>query len=95
MLHNLFHLDVVKLDQDVTCIAMDIHTCFKRMFYVFHLFQTYVACVSYGCFKSKSGEHVLQWRRWLADKGLHSHGSPCRRLRPTDTSAMRNRRWGR
>jgi hypothetical protein len=95
MLHNLFHLDVTKLDRDVTYIAMAIHTCFKHMFYVFHLFQTYVVSVSCGCFKSKSWEHVLQWRRWLADKGLCSRGSPCRRLRPTDTSAMSNRRRGR
>jgi hypothetical protein len=45
MLHNLFHLDVTKLDRDVTYIAMAIHTCFKHMFYVFHLFQTYVISV--------------------------------------------------
>jgi hypothetical protein len=51
MLHNLFHLDVAKLYQDVTYVAMAIHTCFKHMFYVFHLFQTYVEIVSHGCFK--------------------------------------------
>jgi hypothetical protein len=33
---------------------MTIHVCFKCMFQMFHLFQTYVANVLFGCYKSRS-----------------------------------------
>jgi hypothetical protein len=53
---QVFHLDVAKVDLDVAYVAMTIHACFKRMF---HLFQTYVANVSSGCFKNRFGRaHV-------------------------------------
>ena len=37
--------DVAKVDQDVVHVAMAIHVCFKCMFQMFYLFQTYVASV--------------------------------------------------
>jgi hypothetical protein len=43
---QMFYLDVAKLDLDVAYVAVNIHSCFKRMFQVFHLFQMYVASVS-------------------------------------------------
>ena len=61
---QVFHLDVTKVNLDV---AMPIHACFKRMFQVFYLFQTYVANVLSECFKNRSG---VAWRRWPADSGL-------------------------
>jgi hypothetical protein len=48
-------MDVAKVDLDVAYVAMPIHSCLKRMFQVFHLFQTYIANVSSRCFKSRSG----------------------------------------
>jgi hypothetical protein len=48
-------MDVAKVNLDVAYVAMPIHSYFKRMFQVFHLFQTYIAKVSSGCFKSRSG----------------------------------------
>jgi len=42
---QVFHLDVVKEDLDVAYVAMPIHACFKHIFQVFQLFQTYVANV--------------------------------------------------
>jgi hypothetical protein len=39
--------------------------CFRRMLQVFHLFQTYVASVSSGCCKSRSGvAHVAMRVRY-------------------------------
>jgi hypothetical protein len=32
-----------------------IHVCFKCIFQMFYLFQTYVASVSFGCCKTRSG----------------------------------------
>jgi len=56
---QVFSLDVAKVDLDVAYVAMTIHACFNRMFHVFYQFQTYVASVSSGCFKSRSGRaHV-------------------------------------
>jgi hypothetical protein len=37
--------DVVKVDQDVAHVAIAIHICFKYMFQMFHLYQTYVASI--------------------------------------------------
>jgi hypothetical protein len=51
---QVFHLNVAKVDLNVAYVAMTIYACFKQMFQVFHLFQTYVASVSFGCFKSRS-----------------------------------------
>jgi hypothetical protein len=53
---QMFHLDVSNVDLSVAHVAMTIHTCcnrYTRMFQVFHRFQTYVANVSSGCFKSR------------------------------------------
>jgi hypothetical protein len=52
---QMFHLNVSKVNLGVAHVAMAIHTCFKSMFQVFHLFQTYVANVLSRCCKSKSG----------------------------------------
>jgi hypothetical protein len=62
--------------------ASALSACFKCFIYL----QTYVANVSYGCFKSKSGVAHAAWRQWLADSGLpqgfgsylmpSSHGAP-------------------
>jgi hypothetical protein len=50
MLH-VFYIDVAKADRDVAYVAMAIHVCFKCMFQMFRLFQTYVASVSSRCCK--------------------------------------------
>jgi hypothetical protein len=55
---QMFHLDVSNVDLSVAHVAMTIHTCcnrYTRMFQVFHRFQTYVANVYSGCFKSRYG----------------------------------------
>ena len=54
-LFQIFHLDISKVDFGVAHVAMASHACFKRMFQVFHLSRTYIANVSSGCFKSRSG----------------------------------------
>jgi hypothetical protein len=44
----VFHMNVVKVDHDVACTASVLSisdTCCKRLFKVFHLFQTHVASV--------------------------------------------------
>jgi hypothetical protein len=51
---QMFHLDVAKVDLILHMLLMAIHVCFKPTFIVFHMFQTYVASVSFGCFKSRS-----------------------------------------
>jgi hypothetical protein len=48
-------IDVAKVDRDVAHVAMTIYVYFKCMFQMFHLFQTYVASVLFGCCKSRSG----------------------------------------
>jgi hypothetical protein len=63
---QVFHLDVAKVDADVAYVAMTVNVCFKRIFQVFYLFQSYVASVSLNVSKVNLGEHMLQWRRWLA-----------------------------
>jgi hypothetical protein len=35
--------DVAKVEWDVAHVAMTIHICFKCMFQIFHLYETYVA----------------------------------------------------
>jgi hypothetical protein len=47
---QVFHMDVVKVDRDVSYIAMVVHLCCKRMFEMFHLFskRTLQVCL-YGC----------------------------------------------
>jgi hypothetical protein len=37
--------DVAKIDQVITYVAMAMHVCFKLMFQMFHLYQTYVASI--------------------------------------------------
>ena len=59
----MFHMDVAKVDRNVAyaakCAASVSDACFKHLFKVFHLFQTYVegflsgfAYVSHICCKS-------------------------------------------
>jgi hypothetical protein len=50
MFEVLFHLDVVKVDWDVTHIAMAIHVCCMGMFQMFQLFQKHVVSVRFNCF---------------------------------------------
>jgi len=51
---QVFHLNVAKVDLDVAYVVVVIHACFKRIFQVFCLFQTYVASFSSKYFKSRS-----------------------------------------
>jgi hypothetical protein len=51
----VLYIDVAKVDQDVAHVIMAIHVCFKCLFQMFHLFQTYVASILSGCCKSTSG----------------------------------------
>jgi hypothetical protein len=44
----VLHTDVAKVDQDIThveYVASILDECFKYLFKMFHLFQTYVASV--------------------------------------------------
>jgi hypothetical protein len=50
---QVFHMDVVKVDRDVAHVVMAIRVCFKCIFQMFHLFQTNVASVLFGCCKSR------------------------------------------
>jgi hypothetical protein len=52
---QLLYINIAKVDRDVVHVVMAIHVCFKCMFQMFHLFQTNVASVSSGCYKSRSG----------------------------------------
>ena len=54
---QVFHMYVAKVDLNVASVAMVIYVCFK----CFISFQSYVASGSTGCFKSRFGEHMLQW----------------------------------
>jgi hypothetical protein len=46
---QVLHTDVAKVDQDVAHVAIAIHVCCKRLFEMFHPFQTRVARVLSGC----------------------------------------------
>jgi hypothetical protein len=48
-------------------LYMAINACFKR---IVHLFQTYVASVSSGCFKSRSGRAYVAMALVVVDSGL-------------------------
>jgi hypothetical protein len=52
---QVLYIDVAKVDRDIAHVVMDIHVCFKCMFQMFHLFQTYVASVLSGRYKSRYG----------------------------------------
>ena len=60
MLH-MFHIYVARVLSECSvfkCLFMSFQVfcmCFRCMFQVFHMFQRYVASVSYGCCKSGSG----------------------------------------
>jgi hypothetical protein len=45
----VFHVDVTKVDQDISYIAIVIHVCWKCLFQIFQLFPTDVARVLSGC----------------------------------------------
>jgi hypothetical protein len=76
---QVFHLNVAKIDLDVACVVMAIHACFKRIFQVFHLFQTYVVSVLFGSFKSRSrGSTCCNYVVLLLDDSPCLHGSPRR-----------------
>jgi hypothetical protein len=42
---QVFHMNVTKLDRDVAYVTSISETCCKRLFKMFHRFQTYVASV--------------------------------------------------
>jgi hypothetical protein len=44
----MFYIGVAKIDRDVAHVVVAIHICFKCMFQLFHLSQTYVVSVSSG-----------------------------------------------
>jgi hypothetical protein len=46
---QILYTDVLKVDRDVAHNVMAIHICFKCMFQIFHMLQTYVASASSGC----------------------------------------------
>jgi hypothetical protein len=46
---------MLQVDQDVAHVTSVSEVCCKRLFQMFHLFQTYVASVSFGCCKTRSG----------------------------------------
>jgi len=54
LLFQVFHLDVAKVDLDVAYVAMTKYACYKPMFLVFQLFQTYITNISSRCFKNRS-----------------------------------------
>jgi hypothetical protein len=54
----VFHMDVVKVDRDVAHVVIAIHVCCKRLFEMFHLFQTYVVSVLSVCCICST--HMLQ-----------------------------------
>jgi hypothetical protein len=58
---QVFHMDITKVDQDVSYVAMVVHICCKRVFQMFHLFfkrmlqvclwdVAYVSHICYKCF---------------------------------------------
>ena len=60
---NVFILQVVSvyLEVEVAYVTMAIHVCYKCMFQMFYLFQTYVSSVLFGCCICCSGyTHMLQ-----------------------------------
>ena len=55
---QVFRIGVVKVDRDVEHVAMAMHVCFKCIFQMFYLYQTYVARFLSGCCKSRSRCYV-------------------------------------
>jgi hypothetical protein len=49
----VLYIDIAKIARDVTHVVMAIHICFKRMFKMFHLFQTNVTSILRGSYKSR------------------------------------------
>jgi hypothetical protein len=55
---QVFYIDVANIDRDVAHFAMSIHVSFTRTFQMFHMFQTYVVSVSFGCCKNRFRYHI-------------------------------------
>jgi hypothetical protein len=54
---QVFHMDVTKVDQDVSYVTMVVHVCCKCMFQMFHLFfKCMLQVYLYGCCLT----HMLQ-----------------------------------
>jgi hypothetical protein len=90
---QVFYLDACNGYTHVFKFFLVFYKCARHMWQVFHLFRTYVASISSRCYKSRSGvTHVAMGptcrSRLLQLLGCHC-GSPCRRLRPVDTSVAR------
>ena len=49
-----FRVDIAKVDRDAAYVASVLGVCCKRLFKIFHLFQTYVASVSVSGSPSES-----------------------------------------
>ena len=58
---QVLYIDVAKVDRYVAHIVMAILICFKCMFQMFHLFQTYVASVLSRYCKSTSGYRIYMY----------------------------------
>jgi hypothetical protein len=58
---QVFHIDVPKVDRDITYVAMISHTCCKRVFQMFHLFfrSMLQVCLFWVCYPNVT--YVLQW----------------------------------
>jgi hypothetical protein len=35
---QVFHMDIAKVDRDVSYVAIVVHVCYERLFQMFHLF---------------------------------------------------------
>jgi hypothetical protein len=58
---QVFYIDVAKVYRDIAHAARVSKVCCKCSFEMFHLFQTYVASVLYGCCTCFRGyTHILQ-----------------------------------
>jgi hypothetical protein len=44
----VLYIDIAKVDRDVLPVIMTMHVCFKCLFQMFHLFETYIASVLSG-----------------------------------------------
>jgi hypothetical protein len=56
---------------DVAYVVVYIYICYKRMFYMFHLFQMYVVASSSYCPMAAGGPHVCTRSETSAD-GTHA-----------------------
>ena len=51
----MLYVDIAQVYRDIAHVVIAIHLCFKCMFQMFHMFQTYVVSVLSECCKIRSG----------------------------------------